>query len=375
MTSHNFIDPFSSKEAVQHLARRIQAAVDNYGNPLTVMEVCGTHTMAISRFGLRGFLPPQVNLVSGPGCPVCVTPCAYIDRAVAMARLPDITIATFGDMMQVPGTFTTLQAERAAGADVRVVYSPLDALALAEKYRNRNIVFLGVGFETTAPTTAGAILIASRRKLENFFVLASHKTMPKAMAYLATDSEAAIDGFICPPHVSAVIGAGSYSTLSKRFGIPCVVAGFEPADILRGMEMLVLQKMAGRVAVENEYTRVVSWEGNRKAQEVMSQVFSPCDARWRGIGAIPGTGLKLRKAYAGFDAEKVFRVEVEEREEQKSCACGEILKGKRRPRECPLFGRECTPESPVGPCMVSTEGSCAAAYKYEEEPRFSAPAA
>ena len=349
---------------VKGLAQRIAALTEGRKKPLTFMEVCGTHTMAIYQFGLRSLLPPQVRLISGPGCPVCVTPNDYLDRAISLCRLPDIVIATFGDMLRVPGSSSSLMEERAKGGDVRIVYSPLDAVRLAAKTPEKRVVFLGVGFETTAPTIAASILSAQEQGLKNYFVLASHKTMPQPMALLSRDPELSVDGFICPAHVSAIIGAGAYSSLCENYKVPCVVTGFEPGDVLQGVEMLVRQALAGDSRVEIQYSRVVKWEGNRKAQAVMEEVFAPYDAKWRGIGTLPGSGLRIAARYQAYDAEAAIAVAVEELKEHKECLCGEILKGKASPGDCALFGRTCTPELPVGACMVSSEGTCAAAYRY-----------
>lgn len=355
---------FRDKEIVKGYAERIKALTAHLVSPISFMEVCGTHTMAISQFGIRSLLPPQVRLISGPGCPVCVTPNGYLDRAIALSRLDDVMIATFGDMMRVPGSSSSLMEERAKGANIRVVYSPLDAVALAAKHPDKRVIFLGVGFETTTPTIAGSILAAERQKLDNYLVLTAHKTIPRPMEVLASDPELGIDGYICPAHVSAIIGANAYRPLAEGLRIPCVVTGFEPADIMQGVEMLVRQKLAGEARVEIQYSRVVTWEGNAKARSVIDKVFEPADAVWRGIGTIPGTGLRINAAYRRFDAEVMIPVEVEPLREHAGCLCGEILKGKVSPEDCPLFGTTCTPESPVGACMVSSEGSCAAVFKY-----------
>ncbi len=359
----NYQDDFRDRQLVAGLAERIRLLTQGLKAPLTFMEVCGTHTMAIYQYGLRTLLPTQVRLISGPGCPVCVTPNGYLDRALALSRLTDVTIATFGDMLRVPGSRSSLMEERARGADIRIVYSPLDAVALASKNPERRVVFLGVGFETTAPTIGGSILTAQTRGLTNFFVLATHKTIPGPMALLANDPELTIDGYLCPAHVSAIIGADAFLPLAQT-GIPCVVTGFEPADVLQGVELLVRQVVEGRHEVENQYRRVVSREGNRKAQEIIRQLFVTADAAWRGIGVIEGSGLVIAPAYREFDAAEMIPVEVEAPVEHPGCRCGEILRGKISPFDCPLFGIVCTPEAPVGACMVSSEGTCAAAYKY-----------
>jgi hydrogenase expression/formation protein HypD len=360
----NYLDSFRDKELVQGLARRIAELVRGREKPLVFMEVCGTHTMAIYQYGLRTLLPPEVKLISGPGCPVCVTPNGYLDRAIALSRLSDVTITTFGDMLRVPGSSSSLMEERAKGADIRVVYSPLDAVRIAAANPVKRVVFLGVGFETTAPTVAGSILAAKAQGLTNYFVLASHKTMPQPMAILSADPDLSVDGYICPAHVSAIIGADAYRFLCTEYQVPCVVTGFEPTDVMQGVEMLVCQALQGESRVEIQYSRVVSREGNAKAQGVLAEVFTPFDAPWRGIGVLPGSGLRIVDAYREFDAELAIPVQVEELKEHQGCLCGEILKGKVAPVDCPLFGGKCTPESPVGACMVSSEGTCAAAFKY-----------
>lgn len=346
------------------LLAEITELVAGYPKIMTLMEVCGTHTMAIHQHGIRALMPPQIRLISGPGCPVCVTPIDYVDHAIALSRRPQTIIATFGDMMRVPGSSSNLLREKAQGADVRIVYSPLDAVALAEKNSSVAIVFLGIGFETTAPTIAGSILEAQRRGLNNFFVLGAHKTMPTPMQVLAADPELQVSGFLAPAHVSAVIGADAYQPLVANCHIPCVVTGFEPLDVLLGIKLLARQILAGVATVEIEYSRLVRREGNRKAQQLLDRVFTPVDARWRGIGIIPNSGLDFRPEYANFDAAVKLPVTVEESIEPAGCRCGDILKGKITPPECPLFARRCTPQDPVGACMVSSEGTCAAAYKY-----------
>ena len=342
----------------------IREAAKGLDRAVSLMEVCGTHTMSVYQHGIRSLLPEQVRLVSGPGCPVCVTPVDYVDHAVALARREATIIATFGDMVRVPGSSSSLLHEQARGATIKIVYSALDAVTLAENNPASTVVFLGVGFETTAPTIAGAILTAANKNLHNFFVLCAHKTMPAPMAALAGDPDLQVDGYLCPAHVSAIIGAKAYQPLVDRFRVPCVITGFEPLDILQGVLMLVKQVVAGEARVENQYRRVVKAEGNQKARAILCRVFESCDARWRGIGNIPGSGLRLRDAYTRFDAARALPVEMEPVVEHPGCLCGEILKGKLRPADCPLFRTTCTPEEPVGACMVSSEGACAAEYKY-----------
>ena len=355
---------FRDPDVARQLLNRVSDTVAELSRRLTLMEVCGTHTMAIHQHGIRSLLSDQVRLVSGPGCPVCVTPVRFIDHAVALSRQPDTIITTFGDMMRVPGSSSSLLEEKARGGDIRIVYSALDAVKLAENNPQQQIVLLGVGFETTTPTVAGAILRAESRHLENFTVLCAHKTMPAPMAALTSDPELQIDGYICPAHVSTIIGTQAYLPLAEEHHVACVVTGFEPLDILQGVAMLAGQIAAGEARVENQYRRFVAADGNPRARQMMAKVFEPCDAHWRGIGLIAASGLRIRKAFEAFDAARKFSVTVEESQEPAGCRCGEILKGKIGPRDCPLFGNLCTPETPVGACMVSSEGTCAAEHKY-----------
>ena len=359
-----YLDAFRDGAVARKLVEKLHARVADYAGQMTFMEVCGTHTMAISQHGIRSLLPEQIRLISGPGCPVCVTPVDYVDHAVALARLPEVIIATFGDMIRVPGSSSSLQREQARGAGVRIVYSPLDALALAQKHPDKKIVFLGVGFETTAPTIAGAVLTAQRQGLSNFFVLGANKTIPIPMAVLASDPELQVSGYLCPAHVSAIIGPQAYAPLVAQQKVPCVITGFEPLDMLQGIDMLATQVLEGQPRVETQYSRIVRPEGNPQARAVLAQVFIPCDTPWRGIGVIPGSGLCFREEFAAFDAARQIPVDVETPREHPGCLCGEILKGKVRPADCPLFRTICTPEDPVGACMVSSEGTCAAEYKY-----------
>jgi len=359
-----FQDEYRERELVQGLATAIAQEAGQLSEPVRFMEVCGTHTMAIARYGLKSLLPAQVKLVSGPGCPVCVTPVSYIDHAIALAGLPDTVITTFGDLLRVPGSCSSLMTERAQGADVRIVYSALDAVKLARQQPKKKVVFLGVGFETTSPTVAAAILTAEQQQLANFLVLTSHKTMPEPMQVLSNDPGLQIRGYLCPAHVSTVIGSDAYLPLAEKFGIPCVVTGFEPADVMQGVLMLLRQCRSGQALVENQYSRAVSAQGNRKALELINSVFEPVDAVWRGLGVIPGSGLALRVRYASFDAAQMLPVELSEPVEPEGCRCGEVLTARIAPAECPLFGVICTPETPVGACMVSSEGSCAAAWRY-----------
>ncbi|MBN1461116.1 MAG: hydrogenase formation protein HypD [Armatimonadetes bacterium] len=349
-------------ELVKALAERLKLMT---APPATLMEVCGTHTVAIAKYGLREALPEAVRLISGPGCPVCVTPQDQIDLFIALGGVEGVTLATFGDMVRVPGTTRSLEQARAEGADVLVVYSPMDAVEAAARRPERQVVFFGIGFETTAPAVALAILEAQRRGLANFSVLCAHKLIPPALAALL-DSDVKVDGFICPGHVSVIIGSKAYEPVAAR-GKPCVVTGFEPADVLGSVRMLLTQLAEGRSEVECEYARAVRREGNLKAQELLARVFRPADARWRGLGVIPGSGYELAEDFADFDAARRFEIEAPASEEPKGCRCGEVLCGAIDPPDCPLFGQACTPRRPVGSCMVSTEGACQAWYRYRRE--------
>lgn len=336
------------------------------GRPVKIMEVCGTHTVSIAKNGLRAVMPEWLTLLSGPGCPVCVTANRDIDFAVAISRVPGVIVTTFGDMMKVPGSESSLAREKADGRDVRIVYSPLDAIEIAQNEPERQVVFVGVGFETTVPLIAAAILRAQAANLDNFSVLSSHKTVPDALGALVNDPDVAVDAFILPGHVSTIIGSQPYRFLAEKYGVPGVITGFEPIDMLQGIWMLVEQLKSGRAEIEIAYRRGVEPEGNPHARALVEQVFEPVDADWRGIGVIPGTGLGIREDFSAYDASRRFEVEPCEPKEIKGCQCGDVLRGIVLPYECKLFSRACTPEHPIGPCMVSSEGSCAAYYRYTD---------
>lgn len=344
------------------------AALRPEGGSATLMEVCGTHTMTARRAGLHGLLPEGVRLLSGPGCPVCVTPVGYIDHAVALAREPGVVVASFGDLLRVPGSSSSLERARAEGGSVAVVYSPLDALELAAGEPSRLVVFLGVGFETTAPTVAAAVLDARARGLANFTVLSAHRLIPPALeALLGPRGEGSglrIDGFLAPGHVSAIIGVEPYRFVAEAHGRPVVVAGFEPEDMLLGIESVLRQLVEGRAEVENGYRRAVRDEGNPRARALLDQVFEPADREWRGLGTIAQSGLAFRPELAEHDAARRLELELEPPREPKGCRCGEILRGEAIPEDCPLFGGACAPDHPVGACMVSNEGACSAAFRY-----------
>ena len=334
--------------------------------PVRFMEVCGTHTVSICRHGIRDLMPPEITLTSGPGCPVCVTATADIDAFVKAAEIENSIITTFGDLLRVPGSHSSLQEARAEGADIRTVYSSLDALQIARQNPDRQVIFLGVGFETTTPTVAAAIITADQENIQNFSVISSNKVMPPALEALLADPAIQIDGLICPGHVSIMIGADAYEPFVSQYNIPCVIAGFEPIDILKAVIMLAEQVKKGTPKVEIAYDRAVNREGNRQAMEVMYKVFEPADSLWRGLTIIPDSGLEIRVEYDRFNARKRFDIAISEAKDPAGCACGDVLKSIKTPADCKLFGTACIPEHPIGPCMVSGEGSCGAYYKYRQ---------
>ncbi|MEG0374579.1 MAG: hydrogenase formation protein HypD [Raoultibacter sp.] len=330
----------------------------------TIMEVCGTHTVAIARNGIRGLMPEGIRLASGPGCPVCVTSNHDIDTVIALTRVPNVTIATFGDMTRVPGSTSSLLKEQAEGRSINIVYSPLDALKLAQDNPEHEIVFVGVGFETTTPLVAMAIKRAKALGLTNFSVFAAHKNMPGALETIVNDPALKVDALILPGHVSTIIGMEPYRFLAEKYGIAGVITGFEPVDVLQGIAMIMRQLHEGRAEIEIAYARGVMAEGNPVAIAAIDEVFDTCPATWRGLGEIPDSGYRIRPEYAAFDAVLKFDPEIEPTQEPKGCRCGDVLRGIMAPDECPLFRTVCSPENPVGPCMVSSEGSCAAYYRY-----------
>ena len=363
-----YIDEFRDPDLARNLAAQIRRDAERWagGRPIRLMEFCGGHTHAIFRFGLREMLSPYVDMRSGPGCPVCVTAAGDLDRAIALAEVPDVILATFGDMVRVPGSRRqTLQGARGRGADVRIVYSPLDALEVARRHPQRHVVFLGVGFETTAPGVAAALVQAEAEGVPNFSVLSLHKLTPPAMRAILDAGEVALDGIIGPGHVSAVIGSAAWDFLPRDYAIACAVSGFEPLDMLGAIAALVRAVVSGEPAVINAYGRSVRAEGNPVAQQMMARVFAVDAAAWRGFGTIPASGLVLRDAFARRDAARLFPIDVTPAEEPPGCRCGEVLRGVIAPTACPLFRRVCSPRNPVGPCMVSAEGACAAYFKYE----------
>ena len=363
-----FRDPVVARTLLDGIrARAFNLQLDRAEQPLRLMEVCGTHTMAIAKSGLRSLLPAGIRLLSGPGCPVCVTANSDIDRIIALTRT-DALVTTFGDMLRVPGSSTSLSEQRARGAHVDVVYSPLDALQIAQQNSERQVVFIAVGFETTAPVIAATILRAQALGLKNFSVLSALKQVPPALVALLNDDELNLDGLILPGHVSTILGLSPYAFIADEYRMPAVVTGFEPLDILAGVAMLLDQVAARRagqpLTIGNAYTRSVQEAGNTQARDLMDRVFTATDANWRGLGPISSSGFSLRDEYGFFDAERRFELDVEETVEVRGCRCGDVLRGVIDPVDCPLFGRGCTPANPLGPCMVSSEGSCAAWYRY-----------
>ena len=347
------------------LARGLIHSIEKWApEQATLMEVCGTHTVAIARNGLRTMMPEGIRLASGPGCPVCVTSHKDIDTVIALSRVPGVTIATFGDMTRVPGSTSSLLKEQAQGRSINIVYSPLDALTLAKENPDEQIVFVGVGFETTTPLVAMAIKRAKAMGLKNFSVFVAHKNMPGALETIVADPALKIDALILPGHVSTIIGVKPYEFLAQKYGIPGVITGFEPVDVLQGIAMIMRQLHEGRAEIEIAYSRGVMKEGNPVALAAIEEVFETVDATWRGLGVIPGSGYAIRDEYKEFDAFARFSPEVEPTQEPKGCRCGDVLRGIMAPNECPLFRKVCTPENPIGPCMVSSEGSCAAYFRY-----------
>jgi len=356
-----YIDEYRDKALIMNLVSRISTAANR---EYKFMEVCGGHTAAIHRFGIPSLLPDYISLISGPGCPVCVTGTDFIDKAVAYSGLEDVIITTFGDLARVPGSSSTLQKQRASGSDIRIVFSSLEALDAARSNPGKKVIFLGIGFETTAPGTAVTVKQAAEEHIDNFFVLSAHKIMPPAMETIAGEGTK-LDGFICPGHVAAITGSSMFSFLPEKHNLGCVVAGFEPTDLLHAILMLIEQVNRGEPEVRIQYTRAVTPEGNLVARNNISEVFTLTDAYWRGFGTIPASGLTPGNAYEMFNAENAIPVSIQYHAENRMCICAEILRGLNDPADCPLFAEICSPENPVGACMVSSEGTCNAWYKYK----------
>jgi len=356
-----FLDEYRDGELAQKFAREIHRLTTR---PWNIMEVCGGQTHAIVKFGIDELLPKHITLIHGPGCPVCVTPLEMIDKALEIAARSNVIFTSFGDMLRVPGSTTDLLSVKAKGGDVRIVYSPLDAVKLAEQNPGKEIVFFGVGFETTAPATAMAVFQAAQKELKNFTMLISHVLVPPAIEALMSSPECRVQAFLAAGHVCAVMGYDEYPPLAAKYRVPIVVTGFEPLDILQGILMAVQQLESGRAEVENQYARAVRREGNRPAQELIHKVFQVVPRKWRGVGEIPQSGLGLREEYQAFDAERKFDLANRAVEEPAECLSGLVLQGLKKPHECPAFGTRCTPEHPLGATMVSSEGACAAYYRY-----------
>ncbi len=358
-----FVDEYRNSELGKRLVEHIHK---HSRRPIRLMEFCGGHTVAIFKHGIRQLLPPTIQMLSGPGCPVCVTANADLDRAIAFSKIPGVIVATFGDMLKVPGSYSSLQQAKAEGADIRVVYSAMDALKIARGNPGKSLIFLGIGFETTAPTTASSIAEAKGKGLNNYYVLSMHKLCPPVIKAILDSGEIKLDGIVCPGHVSAVIGSVPYEFVARDYKIACVVSGFEPLDILVSVAMLVDQVEKDEPKVEIAYRRGVKPEGNTTALRLMQEVFAIGEADWRGIGHIPGSGLGIREEYSHFDAGRHFSAEIAPPREHKGCICGDILRGVKTPLDCRLFRNGCNPERPVGPCMVSAEGACSTYYLYED---------
>jgi hydrogenase expression/formation protein HypD len=359
-----YIDEYRDPELARGLLAGIRKLAAQVANPVAIMEVCGSHTQAIGRYGIRSMLPENIRLISGPGCPVCVTSVSDVDTALWFAAQPDILLATFGDMMRVPGTGgRSLQQLRAQGSDIHIVSSASDCIALAQENPQLEIVFMGIGFETTSPTIAATVLTAQKKDLKNLAVFSVHKLIPPAIEAMISDPALSIDGFLCPGHVSVIIGADAYRCIIDA-GRCAVITGFEPVDVLEGIYLLLEQMQSQKKEVVIQYGRGVKAEGNLKAQAVLASVFEPADAQWRGLGIIPGSGLVFREEFADYDALRKFSVPELASEDIKGCRCGDILRGIIAPPECPLFKKVCTPQNPTGPCMVSSEGTCAAYCRY-----------
>jgi hydrogenase expression/formation protein HypD len=355
-----YIDEYRNKDLIMKLADQIGKSVRR---DYTFMEVCGGHTAAIHRFGIPSLLPGNVKLVSGPGCPVCVTGTDFIDKAIAYSKMDEVIICTFGDLLRVPGSTSSLEKERAAGADIRIVLSGLEALEIARISSEKKVIFLGIGFETTAPGTAVTIKLAEKNYIKNFFLLSAHKVMPPAMEAIIKEG-VNLDGFICPGHVATITGSAVFNFIPEKFNLGCVITGFEPADILQSILMLIQQVNRNTHIVEIQYNRAVNVNGNTVAQRHLSEVFEPCDAQWRGFGVISSSGLRLRRVFERFNIENNIPVQISFQEDNELCICGEILRGLKTPDDCTLFADICIPENPSGACMVSNEGSCNTYYRY-----------
>lgn len=359
-----YVDEFRQADIATKLIERINRKVSR---PWTIMEVCGGQTHSILQYGIEDLLPDDINLVHGPGCPVCVTPINIIDKAIAIAAMDNTIIASYGDMLRVPGSKEDLLTKKAMGADVRIVYSPLDSLKIARENQDKKVIFFAVGFETTAPANAMALVQAKEMGLTNFFMLASHVTVPEACITILKSDNCKVDGFIGPGHVCTVMGYEEYVPISLKYKTPIVITGFEPVDLLEGIALLIEELEAGRYEVVNQYKRAVKQEGNKEARAIIDKVFRIADRDWRGLGQIQKSGYEIRDSFASFDASKVFDTETLDAYESSLCISGEILMGSKKPTDCPEFGRSCNPENPLGATMVSEEGTCANYYKFKSK--------
>lgn len=364
-----FVDEYRDLKSVQLLSKQIQEVVNR---PWSIMEICGGQTHTILKYGIEELLPKEITLLHGPGCPVCVTPLEQIDKAIAISSRNDVIFTSFGDMLRVHGSKNDLLSVKANGSDVRMVYSPLDAVKIAEENPDKKVVFFAVGFETTAPVNAMSVVEAKRRGLKNFSILCSHVLVPPAIEALLSSEDCMIQGFLAAGHVCTVMGYEQYIPLAEKYRTPIVVTGFEPVDILQGILMCVKQLEEGRFEVENQYNRVVTKSGNQSAKKVLETVFDTIDRKWRGIGTIPKSGYALKKSFQDFDSEKIFDVGYLEQSESSLCIAGEVLKGVKKPIECSAFGKECKPETPLGAPMVSSEGACAAYFHYGKDKSLNA---
>jgi len=361
-----YVDEYRNMKLINKLAAGIKSI--NSGSPINIMEVCGTHTQSFFRFGLDKLLPRNIRLIAGPGCPVCVSSQGYIDTAIALAKRKGVIITTFGDMLRIPGTRSSLERERAEGREVKVVYSPLDSLKIASDNPSAQVIFLAVGFETTIPTVGLSIISAKKEKINNLSFLCALKLIPPAMDHLLKDKRLNLAGFLCPGHVSSIIGARAYEFIAKKYRMPCCISGFEPTDMLEGIYIILKQISEGKPSVANEYARIVKRAGNVKAKKIILKIFKTVDSCWRGLGVIPHSGLAIKDEFSQFDAAKVFNVLRATSYEPRTtkCRCGDVLKGLITPAQCALFSKACIPDNPIGPCMVSQEGACSAYYRYKK---------
>jgi hydrogenase expression/formation protein HypD len=360
-----YLEEFRNEEQVKKLLDEIHSMVTREWN---IMEICGGQTHSLVKNGILNLLPDQIFMVHGPGCPVCVTPIGMIDKAVELALNHDIILCSFGDMVRVPGSVMSLLKAKALGADIRIIYSPLDALKIATSNSTREVVFFAVGFETTAPANALSVLQAQKAGINNYSILTSHVLVPPAMEAILSDEETKIDGFLAAGHVCTVMGSEEYQPISMKYGVPIIITGFEPVDLLRGIRSCINQLEAGTCSLENQYKRVVKKEGNKEAKSVIFEIFEIGEREWRGIGTIPSSGYHVRDKYAAFDAIRKFAIKATDGRENPDCIAGNILKGLKKPHQCPLFGNRCTPSNPQGAPMVSSEGACAAYYHFGYEP-------